>query len=239
MPSRSDRVRGSGRSSRSDGPGGGIRIIYEDDAILVVDKPAGLLTVATEKETERTAFRILKEWSGSFVGVVHRLDRDTSGVLLLVKSREIQEKLREDWSGQVLRRTYQAVLEGTPQPPQGTVKNWLKKNKAFRVYELSRPEPGAEEAITRYKVLKTLGPRCLAELELETGRSNQIRVHMAGLGCPVAGDSKYGQPGTKGRLALHACTLSIRHPVSGEVMAFSSPLPRDITKYLYGDKAGA
>jgi len=157
--------------------------------------------------------------------------------MIFVKTEEAQEKLRSDWAGQVADRRYQAILEKTPEPLQGTIHNWLKKNKAFRVYELSRPEPEAEEAITDYKVLQMSGERALVELELGTGRSNQIRVHMAGIGCPVVGDSKYGLPGAKGRLALHACRIAFTHPKTGELVKFESPLPEELKKLLY--KRGA
>ena len=151
---------------------------------------------------------------------------------MFVKTEEAQEKLRSDWAAQVTDRRYLAVVENVPDPLQGTIHNWLKKNAAFRVYELNRPEPEAEEAITDYKVVNVVGRRALVELELGTGRSNQIRVHMAGIGCPVVGDTKYGLPGAKGRLALHACRLAFTHPKTGELVKFESGLPVELKKQL-------
>lgn len=239
----------------------GIRLVYEDETIIVIDKPAGILSVATPKESEKTAFKVVRDYlsfgtwqerlrrpvldtrnQGAYLGVVHRLDRETSGIMFFVKTPEAREKLTHDWQEQVSDRRYLAVLEGVPKVAEGTIKNWLRQNKALRVYQVNTPEPGTEEAITHYKVIRTVesardkgeSQRCLVELKLETGRTNQIRVHMAGLGCPIVGDKKYGLPDAKGRLALHARRIIFTHPEDGRTMRFESALPPELKKLIRG-----
>jgi 23S rRNA pseudouridine1911/1915/1917 synthase len=240
----------------------GVRIVYEDDTVIVIDKPAGLLSVATLKETERTAFKVVREYlticeqagrrqsrepvsrsRGAYLGVVHRLDRETSGIMFFVKNNEARLKLTQNWMSKVHTRTYLAVLEGKPKESEGTISNWLKQNKALMVYAQDHPGDGAEPAVTRYKVVRDIeaapGPngkkRCLVELTLETGRTNQIRVHMAGLGCPIVGDKKYGSGKGRDHLALHAKLIAFEHPDDDRLLTFESPLPPEMRRLLKGD----
>jgi 23S rRNA pseudouridine1911/1915/1917 synthase len=206
----------------------GFPIVFEDDAIIVIDKPAGLLTVATEKEKLDTAFvRLsvhLAERRAGRPFVVHRLDRDTSGLLLFARSAEVRDRLQANWDA--ITKTYLAVVEGLPEPREGTVENFLTEGRDLRVRASSRPGGDAKRAVSRYKVV-TAGERfSLVEVTLETGRKHQIRVHMAGLGCPVAGDAVYGaKTDPAGRLALHAWQLGFDHPVTGIRVKLESPLP--------------
>lgn len=214
-------------------------ICYEDDWLLAIEKPAGLLAVASDKERERTAYRMVLDHQRARdekaqLHVVHRLDQDTSGLLLFAKSREIKEKLQESWEGLVKERVYVAVVMGCPKERQGLVRSYLKETKTHLVY--STDDPRGKEAITEYQVRKTGNGYSLLELYLQTGRKNQIRVHMKDLGCPVVGDRKYGgEKSPIGRLCLHAHRLTFVHPVSGEIVALTSRKPRDFNR-LFREK---
>jgi 23S rRNA pseudouridine1911/1915/1917 synthase len=160
--------------------------------------------------------------------------------MFFVKNPEARETLTRNWQEQVSDRRYLAIVEGRPKLPEGTIHNWLRQNKALRVYSMDHPEEHAEEAITHYKVIKEVtgfktrpeDVHTLMELRLETGRTNQIRVHMADLGCPIVGDRKYGNAVVKGRLALHARRIAFKHPLDGREMVFESPLPHELKKLL-------
>jgi 23S rRNA pseudouridine1911/1915/1917 synthase len=227
----------------------GIRIVLEDDSLLVVDKPAGLLTVATESEKTDTAFaRLSAHLEARNAGrpfVVHRLDRDTSGLLLFAKSPEVRDSLQAKWTSQfrvfeesgesprsdAVTKTYLAVVEKTPKPAEGTIDNYLTEGRDLRVRWSSRAGKDAKRAVSRYKVVRSRGGFSLVEVTLETGRKHQIRVHMAGLGCPVAGDAMYGATtDPAGRLGLHAWRLAFDHPVSGERVEMESPLPEKLRR---------
>jgi 23S rRNA pseudouridine1911/1915/1917 synthase len=202
-------------------------VVYEDDALLVIDKPAGLLTVATEGEKTDTAFARLKaDLDARKAGrpfVVHRLDRDTSGLLLFARSAGVRDRLQANWPA--VTKTYLAVTEGTPRPPEGVVENHLIEGHDLRV-RTGRPGPDAKRAVSRYLVVGERGRYALVEVTLETGRKHQIRVHLAGLGCPVAGDEVYGaKTDPARRLALHAWRLAFDHPVTGRRIELESPLP--------------
>jgi 23S rRNA pseudouridine1911/1915/1917 synthase len=206
----------------------GLTIVHLDDAIVVVEKPAGLLSMGSEREKEKTAYRILNthlkalmKTPAQQVFIVHRLDRETSGLMMFARTESAQAALQRDWKGVIKR--YLAVVEGLPADAQGTLKDRLVEGKSLMVH---RVEEGGELAITHYRVLRAKGARSLLELTLETGRRNQIRVQLAALGHPVAGDRKYGaKTDPARRLALHACELKFRHPVSGAPMEFHSALP--------------
>ncbi|RKN71895.1 RluA family pseudouridine synthase [Paenibacillus ginsengarvi] len=209
----------------------GLSLMHEDNDLIVVHKEAGLLSIATAQEKEQTAYRQLSDYvrrsnPSARIFIVHRLDRDTSGVMMFAKSERVQQLLQNEWKDAVLERTYVALVEGEVREKEGTVKSWLKENKAMVMYSSSKPDDG-QLAITRYKVLKTNNRASLLQVELETGRKNQIRVHMMDIGHPVVGDKKYGSRGGSpiGRLGLHAHVLSFRHPASGETMRFESPMP--------------
>ena len=209
-------------------------LVYEDDYLLVVDKREGLLTVATAPEShETTVFSILKNWvkksnSRNGVFVVHRLDRETSGLLVFAKSRDLQEFMRENWRSIVSNRAYVALVEGDVQPERDTIVSWLTENpKTTRVFSSFR-DNGGKKSITHYQKIGGNGRLSLLELHLETGRTNQIRVQMAAIGHPVVGDRKYGNGASPiiDRLALHACTLEFEHPATHQPMRFKSPVPK-------------
>lgn len=204
-------------------------LLYEDADLLAIDKPAGLLSTANEREQERTAFRAVSDWlrdrGEGRAFLVHRLDRDTSGVVLFAKNEETKRAFQEDWDQRVLRRGYRAVVEGTPEPPEGYVRSWLRETRTHLVYSGERGRD-AKEAITAYRTLASGGGYALLEVDLETGRKNQIRVHMSDLGHPIAGDKQYGaKTRPLGRLCLHAHRLELIDPRSGEKRVFAAREP--------------
>ncbi len=220
----------------------GLRIIHLDDAVAVVDKPPGLLSMGSEREKEKTAYRILNTHLKALmktprqqVFIVHRLDRETSGLMLFARNESAQAVLQQNWKNATKR--YQAIVEGVPAQAQGTLKDQLMESKSFMVH---RVDKGGELAITHYRVLGGKGDKSLLELTLETGRKNQIRVQLAALGHPIIGDRKYGaKTDPARRLALHACELKFRHPVSGASMEFRSPLPERLMALIARRQAAA
>ncbi|MCD8184849.1 MAG: RluA family pseudouridine synthase [Bacteroides sp.] len=212
-----------------------IKIVYEDAYIIVIEKMQGLLSVNTERQKERTAYTILNEYvqrSGRQhrVYTVHRLDRDTSGLMMFAKDEKTQNTLRDNWHDIVTDRRYVAVVTGEMEKDAGRVSSWLTDRKLY-VYS-SPTDDGGKEAITYYRTIKRANGFSLVELNLETGRKNQIRVHMQDLGHPIIGDGRYGLEGVNpiGRLALHAFKLCFYHPVTGELMQFETPYPADFKK---------
>ncbi|MCF6314071.1 MAG: RNA pseudouridine synthase [Verrucomicrobiales bacterium] len=208
----------------------GLSIIYEDHDILVADKSSGLLTISNDKVKENTAFYLLNNYvrkgnqrSHSRIFIVHRLDRDTSGIILFAKSEEAKHYLQDEW--QNFTKKYYAVVCGKPKQEQGEISSYLVENAAFRMYSVDDPSKG-KFAKTGYRVLRSSDQYSLLEIDLYTGRKNQIRVHLADLGCPVAGDKKYGkkEKGIK-RLTLHSASLSFTHPFSKEPMIFETKIP--------------
>ena len=205
-----------------------LRIVHLDDAIIVVDKPAGLLSMGSEREKQRTAHRILNEHlkrrtrsPRQQVFIVHRLDRETSGLMLFARSESVQAVLQRNWKS--VTKKYLAVVNGVPPKAQGTLTDHLVESKSFLVH---RVEKGGQLAITHYRVLRTVSDKSLLELTLETGRKHQLRVQLATLGHPIVGDRRYGAGDRiETRLALHSCELKFRHPVSGASMEFRSALP--------------
>lgn len=212
-------------------PMAGLTILHEDDDIIVIRKDAGLLSIAAGKSDELTAYRQLTEHvrrtdSRNRIFVVHRLDRDTSGVMMFAKSEEVQQKLQNNWKDQVQERIYVALVEGKVAKEAGTISSWLKESKTLKMYSSPRPGDG-QHAITHYKRLQSNREFSLLEVRLETGRKNQIRVHMEELGHPIAGDKKYGaRTRTLGRLGLHARVLSFIHPTTDELMKFETDIPK-------------
>ncbi|WEK54840.1 MAG: RluA family pseudouridine synthase [Candidatus Cohnella colombiensis] len=209
----------------------GLRILHEDNDVIVIYKDAGLLSIATAEDAELTAYRQLTahvrlKHAQNRIFVLHRLDRDTSGVMMFAKSEQVQQKMQNDWKNTVKERTYVALVEGLVKKSQGTITSWLKENSAMKMYSSPHPEDGLH-AVTHYKVLKATRTYSLLTVELETGRKNQIRVHMQDLGHPIVGDKKYGSK-TKpiNRLGLHARVLSFVHPTTGETMRFETPIPK-------------
>lgn len=213
-----------------------IRIIHEDDAIIVIEKRNGLLSVGTDKERTKTAFYLLSEHvkradPRNRIFIIHRLDRETSGLMMFAKSEEIQSRMQRNWNNMVRDRSYVAVVEGALPAGEGVVEAPLSENKNFKVYV----DPAGENAVTGYEVLRKGTEYSLVKLTLETGRKNQIRAHMEHVGTPVAGDKKYGaRTNPIGRVCLHARVLNIVHPVSDENMDFSTAVPPSFEKVVAG-----
>src|SRR6516165_3867340 len=209
----------------------GLKIIHLDDAIVVIDKPTGLLSIGSEREKERTAHRLLNEHLKMLTRsrlqqafIVHRLDRETSGLMVFARNQSTQAILQQNCKN--VPKRYLAVVEGAPPNGQGTLKDHLVESNSFMVH---RVDKGGQLAITHYRVLCRHGGKSLLELTLETGRKNQVRVQLAALGHPIIGDLKYGASTDPARrLALHSFELKFRHPVSGALMEFHSALPAQL-----------
>ena len=210
-----------------------IDIIFEDKFLIAIDKPSGLMSVAGNRKGVETAYSLVNDYlmhkyNGRVKAhVMHRLDRDTSGVLLFAKDFRIKREMTADWNSRVLERKYVAVVEGVPSPAEGKITSYLTEDdNCFMVYS-SLQDNGGEVAVTNYRTLKTDGKLSLVEFLLETGRKNQIRVQTAThLHCPVLGDPKYGDGKTARRLCLHAKGLSVIHPVTHKVLKLNSNTPR-------------
>jgi len=208
------------RAARTAGPA--LPVLFDDDALLAIDKPAGLLAVSTDAERERTALALLRQRSGGDLWPVHRLDRETSGVLLFAKARAVCDRVRGDWAS--VQKVYRAVVEGRPEPPAGTIDLPLWEDRNLRVR--TGEHPAARPARTRYTTSASRGGRSLLEVELDTGRKHQIRAHLAAIGCPVVGDDRYGTRAA--RLCLHAFRLSLPHPEHGRRLELQAELPRAV-----------
>ncbi|MBM7569732.1 RluA family pseudouridine synthase [Aquibacillus albus] len=214
----------------------GLTIVYEDKEILVIDKESGLLSIADDKEKQLTAYRQLTAYvrevnknRNSRIFVVHRLDRDTSGLMMFAKTEKTKRTLQNDWKHMVTKRTYVALVEGKVTSPSGKVSSWLKESSTNIMYSSPKPN-GGQHAVTHYNRKKFNQSFSLMELQLETGRKNQIRVHMADIGHPVVGDKKYGSTmNPVGRLCLHAKVLAFKHPVTGKVLRFESSTPKEFS----------
>jgi len=207
-----------------------VRVVFEDDALIVVDKPAGLLTMGTESEREKTAYAISRAYLNSKrppekTFIVHRLDREASGLLVFAKTIPAKEHLQNQFKDHSAGRTYIAVADGAVQPNQFVIRSLLAENSAYRVYSTKDRRLG-KDSVTHVRVLKRGAKSSLLEIRLETGRKHQIRVHLAERGNPIAGDKIYGNGGGRfGRLALHGARLEFKHPRTGKKMAFDSPCP--------------
>jgi 23S rRNA pseudouridine1911/1915/1917 synthase len=202
-------------------------LVHEDPSLLVIDKPAGLLTIATDRERERTVHRLLFDYLAAKRErpfVVHRLDRETSGLLVFAKSEPVKRALQAQFEARSVERVYVALVDGRPPQQRGTLESRLVQDRALRV----RTGPAGRVAITHYRVLDR-GPRgSRLELTLGTGRRHQIRVQLADTRCPIVGDTAHGGPrGRFGRLCLHATRLAFTHPGTGERVSFESTAPAD------------
>ena len=212
-------------------------ILHEDKDLLVVVKPAGLLTVGTDRDKSRTAHFLLNDYvrkgdpkSRHRVYVVHRLDQDTSGILLFAKSEAAKRFLQDHW--EKTDKHYLAIVHGQLKISEGTISTYLAENAAHNVYSTADATKG-KLAHTAYRVLQESRGASLVEIHLLTGRKHQIRVHFADLGHPVLGDRKYGdQTSAAKRLALHARSLSFIHPFHGRVMTFDTGLPDDFARMM-------
>lgn len=217
-----------------------LRLVYEDDDIIVVDKGYGLLSVgndSSKKSAVETAYSILRDYvkqkhPSNKIFIVHRLDRDTSGLMVFAKKPEAKEALQHNWNNMVLERKYVALLDGELKQESGEVRSHLAETIEHEVYSTDDPSEG-KLAVTRYKVRRRGKGRTLAEFSLDTGRKNQIRVHARDLGCPITGDKRYGNgSGPLHRLALHAETLRFAHPITRQDMNFTSPAPSLFYKFV-------
>ncbi|NCO53978.1 MAG: RNA pseudouridine synthase [Bacteroidetes bacterium CG02_land_8_20_14_3_00_31_25] len=215
-----------------------IKILFEDESIIVIDKKAGLLSIATQKEIEKTAYSLLSEYvkrknQRSRIFIVHRLDKQTSGVMIFAKNQDVKIKLQQNWHEMIIERTYSVVVEGFVEQKEGTIISWLKENKMYKMYSVKTPDNDSRKAITHYKVEKQNNEYSLLTIRLETGRKNQIRVHFFDLGFPVVGDVKYGATHNPiKRLGLHAKLIKFMHPVTNKVIRFESPIPSEFLRLV-------
>lgn len=203
-----------------------IPVLYQDQHLIVIDKPEGLLSVATSFNTQKTAHAILKRhFSPKRVFVVHRLDQETSGVMMFALTEQAYDQLKIMFEKHELERGYTALVEGQLDPASGTWSSYLYEDPTYTVRTAADASSG-RLAITHYKTIQTKGRYSLLEVTLETGRKNQIRVHCQVAGHPIAGDKKYGsETSPKNRLCLHAHLLAFRHPVTGKPMRFTTAAP--------------
>lgn len=232
---------------------GKLQVIFEDDWLVVVNKPSGLLSISSGTEGEMTAYSILTEYLGGRGGrnadrplfIVHRLDRDTSGIMVFAKDFQTKELLQRNWNESVLERKYVALLEGSIDSEEGWIETWLRDNPKSTIVSCMGDDTHLRPERLEAEGWKFASSHCLklqdrqidgksytlVEFELETGRKNQIRVHAQWIGHPVAGDRKYGaRTNPLRRLALHARTLSFVHPHTGKTLSFSSRLPKGFSR---------
>lgn len=212
----------------------GIKIFYEDDFIIVIDKPCGVLSVPAYKEEHTSAYDIMSDYikkkNGRKIYPVHRLDGRVSGVMMFALKPEIQAILKDNWKEMVFERKYIAIVSGVIKKKDGTISSYLAENKVYKVYSTNDHEKG-KLAITHYKTVKAINNYSLLEVQLDTGRKNQIRVQLSDIGAPIVGDEKYGSHENPiGRIGLHAWILGIVHPVSKEKMRFESKIPDEFQK---------
>jgi len=205
-------------------------VLFEDDSIMVVEKKAGLLTYGERGTSGTSLYMMINDFirerskGKDKIFVVHRLDREVSGILVFAKNEEIQETLKEHWKE--TEKRYYAFVEGKPPKNEDTISSWLKENRAQMVFT-ARESPDAKFAVTHYKVLREFPEHTLLEINIETGRKHQIRVHLSDMGCPIVGDRKYGADDHfKRRIRLHAFFLAIPHPVTGQRMEFKTRMPK-------------
>lgn len=216
---------------------GSLKIIYEDDYLLAINKPAGLLSIGTDKEDRATAYRMVSDYIQQLdkhkrVYVVHRIDKETSGVLLFAKTDAIRKKLQDNWNEVVKLREYSAIVDGKMRQGEGTIQTWLKETSTHIMYSTTNKKEG-QEAITKYKIIKGNSQYTLLAVEILTGRKNQIRVHFFELGYPIIGDDKYGKPSNPiKRLGLHASKLEFIHPVTKKTITLKAPIPIAFTKLV-------
>lgn len=217
------------KKSRSNLP-----IIYEDDELIVINKPSGLLSVASDNEKSSTAYRMVADYvqqkdKHNRIFIVHRIDEDTSGVLMFAKNSKIQEALQDKWNDIVSKRGYYAIVEGKMDKKEDTIKSYLKKNSQNMMYSSKKAGDG-QLAITHYKVIRESYGFSLLDVNIDTGRKNQIRVHLGEKGHYIIGDDKYGNPSNPlKRLGLHAYALEFKHPLTGKKMKFTAPMPKEFS----------
>ncbi|NDW08378.1 RluA family pseudouridine synthase [Dysgonomonas sp. 520] len=215
----------------------GVQVIFEDEYLLVVSKDARLLSIATDKEKLETAYGVVSRYlrtanPDARPYVLHRLDRDVSGLMIYAKTPFIQEKIQKNWNDIILAQKYVAVVEGRPSPTEGTIETWLTEDKNYVMHSSDR-DNGGQKAITHYNTLKSVRRFAMLEIVTETARKNQIRVHMKHIGHSIVGDKKYGASiNPIKRMALHAHELVIKHPATNETIVLKSPIPQLMQKLV-------
>lgn len=215
-------------------------IIYEDKEILVINKPTKKLTIATSKEQNRTLYHEVREYikkqnPRNKIFIVHRLDKDTSGVILFAKSERLKKLFQDNWDYLCQRREYLAIVEGKPAKKKDTIKSYLTETKTLQVYSTNDLKKG-HLAITEYEVLSSNKSYSLIKINIKTGRKNQIRVHMSDIACPIVGDKKYNaKTNPINRLGLHAKVLEIKHPITKKIMKFEAKTPKIMELMFGGD----
>jgi 23S rRNA pseudouridine1911/1915/1917 synthase len=202
-------------------------VLFEDDHIIVIDKPAGISTSSIDgsASVQKIISGYTRDKTKGTVStfVVHRLDKEVSGVLMFAKSEKINDIIKGTW--EETEKHYYALVEGFMQKPEGTIKSWLKEDDKQKMYSTSEKE-GGKLAITHYKTIRVTGKYTLLDVNTETGRKNQIRVHLSDIGCPITGDRRYGASADfVRRIRLHAYSLSFPHPVTGKKISVQSPMP--------------
>ncbi len=218
-----------------------LNIVYIDEDLIVINKPAGLLTVATDKEKRKTAYSMLsnhvkEENPKNKIFIIHRIDRETSGLLIFARSEKIKYKIQENWTTTISQRTYVGVVEGEVKPPEGAVTSWLAESKAFKVYSSQNPKHG-KKAVTHYRKIQGNVTNTMLQINLETGRKHQIRVHMQDIKHPIIGDNKYGSVTSPiGRMGLHAQVLSFTHPTTGKSCHFDTGVPVKFLQLFHSEK---
>ncbi len=211
-------------------------IIYEDNDLIVINKPSGLLSVPSDNEKGSTAYRMVFDYvqqkdKHNRIYIVHRLDEDTSGVLMFAKSERIRDAFTsgDTWNNIVSKRGYYAIVEGKMEKPSGTLKSWLKKNAQNMMYSSKKPGDG-QLAVTHYRVIKENDNYSLLDVNIDTGRKNQIRVQLGESGHYIIGDDKYGEPSNPiKRLGLHAYCLELINPLTNKKMKFTAPIPKEFS----------
>lgn len=215
-----------------------VSVLYEDDHIIVVNKAEGVLSVATEKQEEYTAFRVVmnhlkKQNMRNRLYVVHRLDRETSGVLIFAKDKDTQFLMQRNWQRDVKNKIYYAIVEGVVEKESGEIHTWLNEDQKSKKVYSSDTDNGGQESITRYEVVKRMREHTFLKVNLVTGRKNQIRVHMQRIGHPIIGDKKYGGSTSPiGRIGLHAGSITLRHPITTKLMTFEAELPEKMERFV-------
>lgn len=202
-------------------------VLYEDKQVIVIDKPAGIATSSIDgsASVQWIVSEFLKNLSKGNIRtwVVHRLDKEVSGVLILAKSENAMNTLKDKW--EETEKHYLAYVEGIPEDPEGTIRSWLVEDNAMKMHSV-KETPGAKLAITHYKIIRLMNNYSLLDVITDTGRKNQIRVHLSDIGCPIVGDRKYGASADFiRRIRLHACSISFPQPVSGKIITVESPMP--------------
>lgn len=207
-----------------------VPIIFEDDDLLIAEKPVGLLTFGERGTGGTSLYRVLKDFVNQRSGgrqrlhVVHRLDREVSGIVLFAKNGKVQQQIKKNWKE--TRKRYYALVEGRPEKDRGTIRSWLREGVDRKMVSSDKPA-GSKMAVTHYRVVKRLNGHTLLEIETETGRKNQVRVHLAEMRCPLVGDRRYGADArVLRRIRLHACYLGFPHPSAGRFVEFESPMPQ-------------